>query len=99
VETFGTVLFFQQPPFVRQFKMLLLTVCEAEDKPPYLQLNLKQENMVSLLDSWLYSGDDSTLDGVYLQYEDQMLDNAGTWRRFEWGCFLCFLVVVVVCLD
>jgi hypothetical protein len=77
--------------------MLLLTVCEAEDKPPYLQLNLKQENMVSLLDSWLYSGDDSALDGVYLQYEDQMLDNAGAWRRFEWGCFLCFLVVV--CLD
>ena len=89
METFGTVFgtvffFFQQPPFVRQFKMLLLTVSEAENKPPYLQLNLKQENMVGLLDSWLYSGDDSALDGVYLQYEEQMLDNAGTWGRFEW---------------
>ena len=47
--------------YVRQFKMLLLTVCEAEDKPPYLRLNLMQEGMDEMLNSWLRT-EDSLLD-------------------------------------
>jgi hypothetical protein len=54
-------------------KLMLLTVAKAPNLPCELQV---QYNELHRVDSWLVT-DDGSLDGVYLQYEEEMMTLTG----------------------
>jgi glycerophosphoryl diester phosphodiesterase len=56
----------------RKFKILLLTISDEPEGPPYLRLNIENDTLMTILDDWL-TASESSLDGVYLQYEKNML--------------------------
>ena len=57
----------------KTFKILLLTISDPVEGPPYLRLNIDDSNIDAILEDWMHSSG-CKLDGIYLQYEKKMLN-------------------------